>query len=265
MESQIELPLLPDSRLKTLEEKFHRYVDKTGPCWIWTKSRNSKKYGQICIGSGKSMQAHRYSYELYKGPIPKGYVICHTCDNPLCANPDHLFAGTHMDNIRDMVSKGRQCMGSRNATSKLTEEDIGPIWELITSGMGSEKIAKLYGVTSTAIRAIKHHKGWTHVKCDLGETPQTKEQINEMVDRLVAGRRGETTDVPNYCEDRNLLGLILTRAKELNVLDKMVGALMPKDGDAERAIYTTMNLSMASYCEVFLKATGIWNEGGQNG
>lgn len=91
------------------EVRFWAKVDKAGPdeCWLWTASTN-KGYGQLAIKpSPQPVMAHRFSYELANGPIPDGLAVCHTCDNPPCVNPAHLFLGTKGDNNRDMVAKGR--------------------------------------------------------------------------------------------------------------------------------------------------------------
>lgn len=79
-------------------------VDTTDPlrCWNWQGCRKERGYGHTGRG-----YAHRRSYELFKGPIPKGRSVLHRCDNPPCINPDHLRVGTQADNIADMVGKGR--------------------------------------------------------------------------------------------------------------------------------------------------------------
>lgn len=100
---------------KPMDERFWAKVDKSGECWLWTGAKNNKGYGQIGLpgrGTG-SMLAHRYSFLLHYGPIHVSLFICHKCDTPLCVRPDHLFAGTSRDNVRDMVTKGRMAVQQR--------------------------------------------------------------------------------------------------------------------------------------------------------
>jgi len=99
-----------------IKERFEQKcepVTETG-CWIWTGCYSGKGrtgYGLFhtkTVKTGAKMKkAHRVSYELYKEEIPEGMLVCHKCDNPACVNPDHLFLGSHIDNMKDMISKGR--------------------------------------------------------------------------------------------------------------------------------------------------------------
>lgn len=88
------------------EARFWRNVKKTDTCWLWTGTFAAHGYGQVRRGPARYM-AHRASWELNVGPIPAGLHVLHHCDNPPCVNPAHLFLGTHSDNMRDAVKKGR--------------------------------------------------------------------------------------------------------------------------------------------------------------
>lgn len=93
--------------------RFWSHVDTSGDCWLWTAARSERGYGRVKI-KGRMHQAHRVAYELTIGSIADSMKICHTCDNPPCCRPDHLFEGTSADNSADMVRKGRSAAGDRN-------------------------------------------------------------------------------------------------------------------------------------------------------
>jgi hypothetical protein len=87
-------------------EAYSMPVTETG-CWIWMRSNKARNYGCIWYRN-KTMFAHQVSWIAFKGEIPKGLCVLHHCDTPECVNPDHLFLGTHLDNMRDMLKKGRR-------------------------------------------------------------------------------------------------------------------------------------------------------------
>jgi hypothetical protein len=133
-------------------------VDDQG-CWNWTAARPDGRYGIIATFQGGNRYAHRVSYEHHKGPIPKGIFVCHSCDNPACINPDHLFLGTPAENTADALRKGRMARGERS-NSKLTEHQVRAIRE---SRARLVDLANRYGVTISAICHIKSRKNWKHV------------------------------------------------------------------------------------------------------
>ena len=89
----------------SISERIDINVDKGSGCWLWLLSK-AFGYGNFKV-NGKTKRAHRVAWEEFNGPIPEGMNVCHTCDNPSCVNPEHLFLGTQYDNLQDMKQKGR--------------------------------------------------------------------------------------------------------------------------------------------------------------
>jgi hypothetical protein len=145
-------------------ERFWNKVNKTETCWLWTGGKNQKGYGLWKREyKGKNHSVHRLSYELHKGPIPEGMLICHTCDVPSCLNPDHLFVGTALDNAQDRDRKKRRnVVGERIGTHKLTEEQVLQIRKRFTS-RNSAQLAKEFGVSRTCIYLIVSRIRWNHI------------------------------------------------------------------------------------------------------
>lgn len=146
-------------------------IDPSG-CWIWNARTNAKGYGCFSIPSGRrpghERLAHRVSWELHRGPIPEGHNVCHHCDNPPCVNPDHLFTGTQLDNVRDCDAKGRRrwrgIRGSANVASKLTEVDVAKIRTLYRDKTISQSaMARMFGVCTAQIWRIVHNQRWAHL------------------------------------------------------------------------------------------------------
>lgn len=129
-----------------------------------TKSRNDCGYA-IKVVNGKNKLYHRLIWEQHNGCIPKGFCVCHKCDTPSCVNIDHLFLGTQSENIRDMVSKGRQrgAVGSTNGRHILIENDVLDIKELLKYGYTGSHIGEMYGVTKRTVSNIKLNKQWGHI------------------------------------------------------------------------------------------------------
>ncbi len=139
-------------------------------CWLWLAGITGgfggyNSYGTISF-EGKQWKAHRASYKAFKGAIPVGMEICHSCDMPICVNPDHLFIGTHLENMRDRDRKGRRQAprGARIGTAKLSENKVREIKLILLSGIETQiEIADRFGVDQTTISLIKNGKLWSHI------------------------------------------------------------------------------------------------------
>jgi hypothetical protein len=140
---------------------FWKNIKKTERCWEWVGSKWELGYGRIMIGS-KRRKAHRISFLLHNGFLPKDKLVCHACDNPSCCNPAHLFIGTPMDNSRDAVSKLRHAYGERNGISKLTEQDVHAIRQAHAPKNRSECsiLAKKFGVSISTIYHVRSNSTW---------------------------------------------------------------------------------------------------------
>lgn len=134
-----------------------RSADAANGCRVWTGPRRANWYGRI-LKNGTETGAHRLSYEVHVGPIPRGLQVCHRCDNPPCINPAHLFLGDHTANARDMFEKGRgQTWGRRS----MTRADAERALSLVRSGVTQSAVAKKLGVGRTTIGAIVRGQNWS--------------------------------------------------------------------------------------------------------
>ena len=138
--------------------------DLPDDCWDWIGHKNPKGYAQFSL-FGTIQITSRVSYLLFRGDLPDGMCVLHTCDNPSCTNPAHLFLGTVAENNADRDNKGRTVphVGEGHPCSKLTESDVFSIRSRLVSGELRSGIASEYGVHKTTIALIENRKTWKHL------------------------------------------------------------------------------------------------------
>lgn len=133
-------------------------IDVNG-CWIWFGCVNENDYGVI-RAKRKNYLAHRLSFEIFNNCNPEGKFVCHSCDQPLCINPNHLFLGTQTDNMLDAKQKKRMKSGEKHYISKLSYKEVEEIRVLLNNKFSQFRIAELYGVSESNISYISSGKTW---------------------------------------------------------------------------------------------------------
>jgi hypothetical protein len=172
--------LLSEKYKRRFESKYIQMGEDD--CWEWIACKYPSGYG--CF-SGSEHYAHRVSYCLYIGSIPKGVCVLHHCDNPSCVNPNHLFLGLQADNVRDMLQKNRRGdtrvygnrngarihpeirQGENNGSSVLTELSVVEIRKLYTRDRyhhsNIRQLSTRFGVSRSTIKSIVASKSWKHI------------------------------------------------------------------------------------------------------
>lgn len=158
-------------------DRFWQKVNKSGPivraefgpCWAWTGCRDKDGYG---FGhshlTGRQTRVHRVSWELHFGAVPPGQRVLHHCDNPACVRPEHLFLGTHLDNMRDCAAKGRKVatapFGEAHWCHKLTADQVAEIRRLhVPYGrtLSVRGLAAKFGVSKSTIGDVLTGRNWS--------------------------------------------------------------------------------------------------------
>lgn len=148
---------------------FHR-IEGPNDCWVWTRSRSGVSrlgYGQINVHH-KTRYTHRLSWEINNGLIPEGMFVCHKCDNPGCFRPDHLFLGTHQDNMKDMANKGRNrgpkpaIQGELAYNARRDVADLIPqIFALRADGLSVRKIGRALRLGFGTVNRVLASQHWS--------------------------------------------------------------------------------------------------------
>ena len=171
--------------------RFTSKLAMTDTCWLWTAALGRTGYARFWLGV-KTHYAHRISWLLFRGSIPEGMLVCHTCDVRHCVNPDHLFLGTHKDNAQDAIQKGRKvisrgnkhgsrtmpwrvargerhssktkphrvCRGERHGNSKLTDDAVIEIRAERATGTPKVVLAERFQVSVNTIEYVEGYKTW---------------------------------------------------------------------------------------------------------
>lgn len=150
-----------DKQKRSIRDRFMAKTERRGKCLIWTGRLNKPDgYGQFDI-DGSAQQAHRVAWMLFKGPIPDGIKVLHTCDTPLCVEVDHLFLGTLSDNTQDMLAKGRNkpTIGQTNGRAKLTVEQVDQI-RAMKGQSAYRKIADMFKISPSQVGRIINGTRW---------------------------------------------------------------------------------------------------------
>lgn len=161
-------------KLRNSAERFWSKVDKTEAtgCWPWLGAKDQHGYGNFKVGR-QVTKAHRVAFALHSGVWPDALMVCHSCDNPQCCNPDHLWTGTNQDNQIDCNNKDRRekqswQKGMQNPGAKLTDQQVVEIIGRIANGDTNKAIAEIYGVSHAMVSCIRLGKAWPELQRPTG-------------------------------------------------------------------------------------------------
>lgn len=135
-------------------------VRQRDQCWPW-RYGSQEGYGEFRFSNNSREQAHRTAYRIANGPIPQNAVIRHRCDNSLCCNPWHLLPGSHADNVRDRVDRGRSAIGEDAGRAKLTAAQVIKVRE---SPLSHAYWARRFNVDRSTIADARVGTTWSHVR-----------------------------------------------------------------------------------------------------
>lgn len=224
---------MPGPKPVPLLERFWGNVEKTDTCWFYKGQRFGNKYGQLFIpeSRGKHITAHRFSYELHKGEIPRGKFVCHTCDRKNCVNPAHLYAGDHEDNCEDIRVRKRFGragprpktepkipVGERPFNRNLTRTARATVVEQYRSGKWTQtELAIAWKVTQGAISAIV--RGTRDLTGPPGRprgsrnfrVGVTDEMKREIADKYLRGGKTQKQLAVEYGIDQTYVSLLVKR------------------------------------------------------
>lgn len=155
--------LTEKQNLERIRKYYEKHVIKQEGCWDWSGIIQWTGYATLNIRP--PIKAHRASWILHNGEIPKGLLVCHTCDNRKCTNPDHLWLGTHKENIQDKIKKGRSNTpkGIQLKVAKITEEQVIEIRLKLKNGLTCSEIGRQYRISRKIISRIKNNDTWKHI------------------------------------------------------------------------------------------------------
>jgi hypothetical protein len=195
MFTEVESDLLERIRLRRgfVEAKLSNYTVSEEGCWEYQGHLQSG-YGVLTVyvshkaPKKRKLRAHRLSYALHNGIDPAKLCVCHSCDNPSCINPKHLFLGTHNENMKDMAVKGRASaqIGEANPASKLSSDSVKDIVEAIIAGRGNKDIAEGVGVSDGQVSCIRLGKAWAAFTASLGYDPAKYKKFNRKLSKKAA-------------------------------------------------------------------------------
>jgi hypothetical protein len=153
--------MLDAELLARFDAKVSKEVDG---CWLWTGAKSKAGYGQIRATRQRlTLYAHNIAYRRWVSEVPEGMEVCHRCDVRHCVRPDHLFAGTRYDNLRDMVNKDRHVRGERTCNAVLTDDLAREILRRAGS-VSNRTLARSIGVSRSTVDRVIHGTTWKHIQ-----------------------------------------------------------------------------------------------------